>query len=88
MKTLFRESFAKDLEAVKDQSLLKRVRAVIESIEQAKNLREVANLKKLKGGARHYRIRVGDYRIGVTVDGGTVTFVRFLHRRELYRWFP
>jgi mRNA interferase RelE/StbE len=33
-------------------------------------------------------IRVGDYRIGVVLEDGVVTFVRVLHRRDVYRYFP
>ncbi|MCC5620529.1 type II toxin-antitoxin system RelE/ParE family toxin [Nostoc sp. CHAB 5715] len=33
-------------------------------------------------------MRVGDYRIGFTVAGDTITFVRVLHRKDIYRYFP
>jgi mRNA interferase RelE/StbE len=51
-------------------------------------LQEVENLKKLRGGDRYYRIRIGDYRIGLAVEESTVIFVRFLHRKDVYRYFP
>ncbi len=37
---------------------------------------------------RYYRIRVGDYRIGVEVVGDEILFVRILHRKDIYRYFP
>lgn len=41
------------------------------------------------GGAKgHYRIRVGEYRIGVRIMGDMVTFVRVLERKDLYKYFP
>lgn len=48
----------------------------------------MTNLKKLKGGGNYYRIRVGEYRIGIIVEGDAITFVRCLHRKEIYRYFP
>jgi len=36
----------------------------------------------------HFPFRVGDYRIGVIVEDDTMVFVRCLHRREIYRYFP
>ncbi|MGK7945796.1 MAG: type II toxin-antitoxin system RelE/ParE family toxin, partial [Microcystaceae cyanobacterium] len=33
-------------------------------------------------------IRVGNYRIGFFGENDTITFVRVLHRREFYRYFP
>ncbi|NET50360.1 MAG: type II toxin-antitoxin system RelE/ParE family toxin [Merismopedia sp. SIO2A8] len=35
-----------------------------------------------------YRIRIGDYRIGIIAKGDLVSFIRVLHRREMYRNFP
>jgi mRNA interferase RelE/StbE len=84
----FRASFAKDLEKIKNKKLTARVRQVIDRVERAQSLQEVENLKKLRGGDRYYRIRIGDYRIGLAVEGNTVTFVRFLHRSDVYRYFP
>ena len=46
------------------------------------------DLKKLSGGGDYYRIRVGDYRTGIALEGETVAFVRCLHRKEIYRYFP
>lgn len=88
MKVRFKESFARDLRNLKDKALLDRIRALIESVEKAESLADVAGLKKLRGGGTHYRIRVGDYRVGLAVEEDVVAFVRVLHRREVYRYFP
>jgi len=48
----------------------------------------INDLKKLCGTPDAYRIRVGDYRVGVTIGGELVEFVRFPPRRDLYRFFP
>jgi mRNA interferase RelE/StbE len=40
------------------------------------------------GSANFYRVRIGDYRMGVIGEGDTVEFVRCLPRRDLYRYFP
>lgn len=57
-------------------------------IEEAENLGEINNVIKLKGEGDYYRIRVGDYRIGIKLDRDVVYFVRILHRKEIYRYFP
>lgn len=88
MKVQFKASFAKDLREVKDKEALARVKGVIESVERASSLEGIAQLKRLKGGGHYYRVRVGDYRIGLTADAGSVTLVRFLHRKDIYRYFP
>lgn len=46
--------------------------------------------QKLSGYQTYYKIRVGDYRIGLYIDTNErlVEFQRVLHRREIYRKFP
>ena len=88
MKVTFRQSFARDLKKVKDQAVLDRVRRAIEQVEGASTTQELRDLKKMSGAGNFYRIRVGDYRLGVVAEGGQVEFVRCLPRRDLYRFFP
>lgn len=88
MKVLFRRSFERDLKKTRDRTVLAQVRSAIENVESADGLLDVHNLEKMSGSSGYYRIRIGDYRIGVAIDGDEVEFVRCLHRREIYRYFP
>jgi len=88
MKTAFRKSFIRDLKKIKNKQVLLDVRQVIDGVEAAAKLDDIRHLKKLVGGDNCYRIRMGEYRIGVSVVKSTVEFVRCLPRRDLYRFFP
>jgi mRNA interferase RelE/StbE len=88
VKVEFRKSFEKDLGKIKDEDLLVRIQAVIEEVESSENLLDVSNVKKLKADGNYYRIRVGSYRVGFTEDEDVIIFVRMLHRKEMYRYFP
>lgn len=88
MKTVFRRSFTRDLRGIKDRRILSKIQAAIENVEAAGKPDEITNLKKLTFGNNYYRIRVGDYRIGIVIESADVEFVRCLHRRDLYRFFP
>jgi mRNA interferase RelE/StbE len=85
---LFEASFARDLKQVNDKQLLQRVQNIIEEIKAANELSQVRNLKKMQGYDTLYRIRLGDYRIGIEVIAEELIFVRFLHRKDIYRKFP
>ena len=69
MRTSFRKSFVRDLNKIKDRSLLQSVKEVIQEAEDAGSLQEIRRLKKMSGPGNFYRIRLGDYRIGIAVDG-------------------
>jgi mRNA interferase RelE/StbE len=88
MKVEFRKTFEKDLRKLNDKSLLAKLKAAIEAVEQADSLDTIPNLKKLKGDDGYFRIRIGDYRVGLFLAGETLIFVRVMHRREFYRYFP
>lgn len=88
MKADFKKSFSRDLKKIKDKELLKQVKEAVEEVETAQNFLMVSNLKQLKGGDSYFRIKLGDYRIGLKLEGDTMFFVRFLHRKEIYRYFP
>lgn len=88
MKVEFKNSFAKDLKDIKDKGLLKRVKDFIEAVEKADSLVGTPNLKKLKGGGNYFRLRVGDYRVGISLENDTVIFVRFQDRKDIYKYFP
>ena len=89
MKVEYLPSFLKDLRALKSTPGFEAINALVfEEIPRSTYLGEINNLKKLKGFDDAYRIRVGDYRIGLFEIEETIAFARVLHRREIYRYFP
>jgi mRNA interferase RelE/StbE len=84
----FRSSFARDLSRITDKSLLRRIREAIENVEHAQSITDLPNLKKLKSSKNYYRLRIGDYRIGLALEDDVLVFARFLNRKEIYRYFP
>jgi mRNA interferase RelE/StbE len=88
VKVAFRSSFVEDLKDVKDRALLKRIKAAIETAEKAGSLSELSSLKRLKSNKCYFRVRVSNYRIGLTLEQDTLIFVRFLNRKDIYKHFP
>jgi mRNA interferase RelE/StbE len=88
VNTRFRESFGVDLSAITDLGLLRRIKKAIEQVEAARTFQQISQLKRLDAKGKYYRIRIGDYRIGFVFEQGSVTFVRCLNRKEIYRYFP
>lgn len=88
MNLEFKGIFVKDLKKIKEKQLQGQIRELIEKVEASANITELENMKKLSGSDVYYRIRLGDYRIGLKIENNTVYFVRFLHRKDIYRYFP
>ena len=81
-------SFNKDISKLKDKKLLLAIKSALQLIESSSSLTEIPHLKKLTGTSNYFRLRISDYRMGIFVENNTVTIVRFLHRKEIYRYFP
>lgn len=88
MKLRFEESFEKDLRRIRDKDILKRVKEIIDESKKAQDLSNIRSLKKLIGYDTFYRIRLGDYRIGLEILEGEIIFTRILPRKDIYRYFP
>lgn len=88
MKVKFESKFAKDLRNIRDNKLLAKIKEIIIECKTAQSLNELKNVKKLQGYDTFYRIRIGDYRVGIEVLNDELIFTRFLHRKDVYKYFP
>ncbi|HCN85213.1 MAG TPA: plasmid stabilization protein [Sphingobacteriaceae bacterium] len=74
--------------SLKDPQINASLIKIISHIQSSKNLLEIKNLKKLKGFKNLYRIRLGDYRIGLEITNQKIIMIRFLHRKTIYNQWP
>ncbi len=88
MKILIDKTFEKDWKKIKNKELDQKLVSLLEKAQESTTLSDLPNLKKLAGSNHFFRIRLGDYRIGLELDGEVLIFVRILHRKEIYRYFP
>lgn len=82
------ETFEKDLRKLRNKPLEIKTALLIHEIIDAEFLSEIKNIKQLKGSNIHYRVRIGDYRVGLIFQKNIVLLIRILHRKEIYRFFP
>jgi mRNA interferase RelE/StbE len=82
------KTFEKDTNKIKLKNILNEIADIIENTQKAKNIIEIKNIKKLKGYKKYYRIKLEDYRLGLFIDNDKVEFVRCLHRKDIYKYFP
>lgn len=80
--------FRKQVENCKDSGTRSKILNIIEAAEESANMQDFPNLKKLTGYKNSFRIRMGDYRIGIVIDGTKVIFAAFDHRSDIYKYFP
>ncbi len=84
----FLSKFSKDLDNLKQKSVKSNIEKVIKQFELADSVDDIPSIKKLTGFKNAYRIRIGDYRIGVFIENNKVEFARVVHRKDIYKYFP
>ena len=88
MEVIFLKKFSKDLDKINKPKDQKSIVEVIQSVKNIQNLDELSGIKKLTGFDDAFRIRSGNYRIGIFVDQNVVQFARVAHRKDIYKIFP
>lgn len=88
MNIKFESRFEKDLKKIKDKKVLSQLKQIIIQCKSVENILEINHLKKLQSYDKFYRIRLGNYRIGIEISDNTIIFTRFLHRKDIYKFFP
>ncbi len=88
-KINYKKIFLKEL-----SRLPQKIRTKIETLAFEKltseNPFDNIDFKKMTGYKDKYRIRIGDYRIGLTIDikEKIITLNRIAHRKDIYNIFP
>ena len=89
MKILYTNRFSKDIDNIRhDSKAKKRLFDIIGQIKEVDTLGDLNGVKKIEGYPGYFRIRVGDYRLGLKSTENCVEMIRFLHRKDIYRRFP
>jgi mRNA interferase RelE/StbE len=89
MELLYAKRFSKDLDSIqKESKTRKALLKELETIKEAGSLGEIKGVKKIEGYQEFYRIRIGEYKLGIKIAKNTVELIRFLHRKDIYRRFP
>ena len=88
MEIAFTKIFSKQIDAIQNESLKLRLSQAVQNVILGNTLQDIANLKKIKGHQTAYRIRIGDYRVGLFFEEGLIVFAYLAHRKDIYNQFP
>lgn len=88
MEVKYSKLFEKDLKSLSDKSVVLKLDGIISEIASSSSLQKLKGIKQLKGHRNCYRIRIGNYRLGLLLGGNIVWLARIMHRKEIYRYFP
>ena len=89
MEVAYTKTFLKDLSKVQPPKRRKQIELfVFETLPASVSLESIGSAEKMSGFDDHYKIRFGDYRIGLVKTAKTIELLRILNRKEIYKFFP
>ena len=88
MEVEFTKTFSKQIDTLHNESSKSRLSQVVQNVILANTLQDIVNLKKMKGHQNAYRIKIGDYRMGLFFEEGLIIFAYLAHRKDIYNRFP
>jgi mRNA interferase RelE/StbE len=88
MEVRIDKTFRKDTRKMKDQVLLNKIADTIQNVQKSNDLSQIRHLEKLRGSSTDFRIKIGDYRLGIIITESKIEFIRCLHRKDIYKFFP
>lgn len=89
MKLTYTQTFLKDLAKVVPPKRRHQIEEfVFESLPKFPSIESVGKIEKMKGYKNYYKIRFGEYRMGIMANNSAVELKRILNRKEIYKFFP
>lgn len=88
MKIEYCKKFLRELALVPLESRTPIEKFIFEVLPQLKNIYENNKIQSMKGYRDHFKIRFGNYRVGLKKEGDNIIVKRVLHRKEIYKYFP
>ena len=82
MDVKYKPSYDRDIDKITNKDIAKRLEELIKKLKEVDNLFNVSNCKKIKKNENRYRIRIGNYRLGIEKKEDTIFLVRFLHKKD------
>ena len=61
---------------------------VFDKLPTYNNLNEIGKVEKMTGYKNYFKIRSGDYRVGIKKENDIIIVEIVKHRREIYKYFP
>ena len=89
-KTEYKKTFLKELHRLPATIQQKIETIVFKELPETENPYRLGYVEKMTGYSDKYKIRIGDYRIGITLDKKNYLIIveRVANRKEIYRYFP
>ncbi len=88
MQVNYNKKFLKQLASLPSETRTQVEQFVFDDLASAASLSSLGKVEKMQGYDGFYKVRFGNYRLGLMVDNNAVLVKTVMHRKEIYKFFP
>ena len=88
MKVKIKKKFLKELSKLPIEYADTIEEFVFDKLQTYNNLSEIGKVEKVTGYKNYFKIRFGDYRVGIKKENNIIMIETVKHRKEIYKYFP
>jgi mRNA interferase RelE/StbE len=88
MRLVFTKIFQKDVWRLKNKLVLKQLKNFLLILKEIQTLWKLGNIKPIKWAKGFYRARIWRYRLWFKLENVEIILLRFLPRKDIYKYFP
>ncbi len=88
MKIVYSKKFLKELTLIPSESRTHIEKFIFEILPQLEDIYENGRIESMKGYKNYFKIRFGNYRVGLKKEEDNIIVKRVLHRKDIYKYFP
>ena len=88
MEVSYSKKFLKQLAGVSSETRVKIEHFVFNELVSVSSVSSLGKVEKMQGYDGFYKVRFGNYRLGLVIENERITVKTVMHRREIYKFFP
>lgn len=88
MEVEYRKKFLKELSKLPSTTADDIEEFVFDTLPKYQNLEEIGKIEKMTGYKNYFKIRFGDYRVGIQRIDQSIIIETVKHRKKIYQFFP
>ncbi|MDP3149493.1 MAG: type II toxin-antitoxin system RelE/ParE family toxin [Ignavibacteria bacterium] len=88
MKVEYRKRFLKELAQLPQNPRIEVEKFVFEVLPGAATLASIGKIEQMKGYRHFFKVRFGNYRLGLQLVDEILIVEIIAHRKDIYKFFP
>jgi len=88
MEVEYRKKFLKELSKLPVEYAKTIEEFIFDDLPDYSSLSDIGKVEKMTGYKNYFKIRFGNYRVGIKKENDCIIVETVKHRREIYKYFP